>query len=276
MRILKFEITLEPNEPLHITPYSDVHFGNSNCALSAWERNYASRAKLDNAYFINLGDFNDLILPNDLKRYKPSVQSNRGYDDIINREIDETIDLINSQPNAKWIFWGTGNHEDELEKRHYFNMPKAVAQRLNIPLGLYTGLLVINIKRPKVYGSKYLILAYHHGAWGGVEIAGITGAYRYFSRFQGWDLACYGHNHEAIMKIFPIAKLKDNLELESVNRVVFATGGWLLQAKQNKEGISYSERKGHPIAPITCPLIKIWYDRANKNGNIQTHWTVSY
>lgn len=278
MKFIRSEIVLEPKEPLYITPYSDVHFNDANCALSAWQRHYHQRAQLQNSYFINIGDFNGLILPNDLKRYKPSVSTIMGADDILNKEIKTTVDLILSEPKAKWLFWGTGNHEDEIEKRHYFNLPQAIAEKLQIPTGLYCGLLFISLKEKtrKSKTARQFILAYHHGAWGGAIIKGLGGATRFFNSIYPWYIAVFGHNHTAIHDVQPITIVSDRGYQRTINRHIVNTGGWLLQAKDSTEAISYTERKGYPLAPIICPLIKIWFERVGKDSIIELFWEVTY
>lgn len=274
MKFLKYSIEVNEEEPVHLTPYSDVHYNDSNCAIDKWKKHYHQRAKLHNSFFINIGDFNSLIMPNDEKRFRPSGQVIKGVDDIINQEIKTTIELIKSEPNAKWLFWGMGNHEDEILKRHYIHIPKIIAEALNIPMGLYCGILALILKLKRVKSSRIFYLAYHHGAWGGAVIKGLGGAIRYFTGIYPWYVAVFGHNHMAIHDIIPLTIISPYGYIETINRHIVGTGGWLLNYKENQESVSYTERKGYPMAVLTAPLIKIWIKREGKERKPCLYWEV--
>jgi hypothetical protein len=274
VKFVKHRIDVKPQERIHITPYSDVHFNDTSCAIEKWRKHYHERASLERSYFLNLGDFNGLILPNDLKRFKPSGQVIVGVDNILNKEIETTIDLIKSEPQAQWLLWGTGNHEDEIEKRHYYNLPMAIADRLAVPYGAYCGVLFLHLTYNKQV--RTLIIAYHHGAWGGIVIKGLGGATRYFNTISPWHIALFGHNHTAIHDIQPIVQVSERGYISTINRHIVNTGGWMQQAKQDDNAVSFSERRGYPLAPLICPLITAWLERGRRKEGYILKYEVTY
>ena len=196
-RVHSLDIRLKVGESIHITPFSDLHIDDSLCDIAALKRVANERRDLENHYALAIGDIFNLVVPTDLKRYRPSVQPPgiAGRDDWVNATVGYTTDILKSL-NLKWLLISPGNHEDEFTKRTGVDLTTLLARDLGAFRGGYSGVIDINVKlREKYSTSAKFRLAYHHGAWGGRTNKGYSGAWPWFSQIDGWNVAVYGHNH---------------------------------------------------------------------------------
>ena len=277
MQFRMIDVELAPDEPMHITPYSDVHWDSRDCDRTGWLGHYKHRASLPNARFINNGDFNNLVMPRDLKRHVPSA-SQEAYgarDDYINHCLDDTIEAVQSVPNATWDMWGMGNHEYSALKFHNVDIPALICNRLGIYYGTYSGRLFYRIHRRGVPKHTALFkLLYHHGAWGGQVIKGFGGAYRWAMPLGSWHVFCYGHNHSENIHKEPFWDTLDDGTPKVFNRYFINTGGWAKSLSRDGQPPDYAEIAGHPITTTGTPLIKVWYERKRPNFNMELRWAV--
>jgi hypothetical protein len=115
------KINVQFNELVNVCVLSDVHLGAKYCNKSAL-RKAIERAKTQNSRVIILGDFFDLILPKDIKRYDPSQIDPEIVNDPqpVNTIVDMACEYL-SEIKENIDVMITGNHEWEVQKRHGVN-----------------------------------------------------------------------------------------------------------------------------------------------------------
>ena len=247
--------------PVHITPYSDLHWGSSACDERALRLHMNKRSGLENPVFINLGDEADYIFPGD-KRYSGSAMpSGRlGMDNYMDEYVQAAADFFDGYP---WAMWGAGNHGDKILRQTGTNPTMRILEELirrqgHIAWGGYSGFLRLRFKTPGGRSGgrvrNTVDILYHHGAWGGIN-KGLAAAKRWSSAFDGWDIMMYGHNHSCHNHIESISSLSSRLNITERRVHVVNTGTFL---KTNISGsTTYSERKGYAPVAIACPLIRV-------------------
>lgn len=274
------DVTLSAGEPLHITPYSDVHWDSRDCDRAGWLKHYKERARLPNSRFINIGDFNNLVMPRDMKRHMPSASQEKygAKDDYVGMALNDTEEALRSVPEARWDLWGMGNHEYSALKFHSVDFCRLVCERMGYSYGTYSGRVYYRIKRRgcgRSNGTVMFRLLYHHGAWGGAVIKGYGGAYRWAMPMGAWHVFVYGHNHSENLHKEVYWDVHDDGASRVYNRHFVNTGTWAKSLSREGQAPDYAEVAGHPPTTIGTPLIRVWFDRPGHAGKrTDLHWTV--
>ena len=257
---LRFDVTLAPDEPFYITPVFDVHLDSRECDREGFRKMLDARAALPNHRFFGGGDLCNLVMPRDLKRHRPSVPA-PGYgerDDYINALIEDTMQFI-TRGGARWDWIGLGNHEDEAIKRHSVDVVRILCDKAGVEYGSYSGWARYVIGRRTNPKNKIsFTLLYHHGAWGGVVIKGMGGAWRWASRYNPWNVFCFGHGHQSASVWEPCITRNQQDGVHVYNQCVVQCGTWAKSYNRNGEPPDYAERAGMPPTIIASPLIKVW------------------
>jgi len=275
-RVTVVDIPVKSGETIHLSPIFDAHLDDSLCDFASLQKMMAKRNKLSNHYAIFGGDTFNLVVPPDLRRYKPSGQPAGivGRDDWLNATIDYVGDRIESL-KVKPILFIPGNHEDEFEKRYGLDTTSILANRFHCARGGYSGILDIRAHVRKGVWTTCRI-AYHHGAWGGKYSKGYLGAHTFFSQIDGWHIALFGHNHAS--RIDPeIRKRVDVAELVEYPVYIVNCGSWVQSYSDDPKQTHYAERKGYLPQPRTCPLIKIQpveHHIGHRTNKLRVHYQV--
>ena len=247
-------------EEVNITPISDAHVDSQDCDYAALTNLIQSRASLPNHRGILLGDNQDLVVPTDLKRWRPSVQHKDlvGKDDWVNASVRFAVERLKI-PGITWDLVVPGNHEDEFLKRHGVDTTSMLAFALNTRRGGYSGILeyILRLKSGpgKPHGHVFRI-AYHHGAWGGRVIKGFGGARDWFRAFDDWHVALWGHNHQShAHREWRLRPGGNRLEKYSVYFV--NCGSWVDTYSDEAGRTHYGERQGYAPSPTSAPLIRV-------------------
>jgi len=244
--------------------YGDVHEEAHSTDLVAVKKHMDYRASLPNPHFIGLGDMGDWIMPNDLKRYMPSVKKydsrTVGFDAIIDKELQKQVAEWKKYP---WEFIAMGNHEFNVLKRHYTNPAERLCQMLETRYGGYCGFACIRFcpkadPRPR----HRLTFLYHHGAWGGRVVKGFGGARDWARAWDGWDVCLYGHNHQCVVHLERNGYPNPKGKLVKRNKFFINCGTWLDTYIQGGTP-SYGEIRGYPPAAIASPLITVRLTKRN-------------
>ena len=275
MQLTWVDVELDEDEPFHITPFSDIHLDSRDCDRNGFLRDYKKAAKLHNAHFCNFGDFHNVIVSSDLKRYTPSASA-EGYaetDDFMNKCLDDAEDVVRTVPDAKWDIWGEGNHEFEALKRHHLNLPLAFCKRMGFRYGTYSGRVWYRIKRKGGGKDRRVFkLLYHHGAWGGKKIQGYGGAFDWAMPMGGWHVFCYGHNHYESIRPSQYWDINDQGNETLIKRLFVNTGTYNKSLSRNGQAADYAEKAGYPLATLGCPTIKVWFERTGPNHVMRLRW----
>ena len=267
-RVTQVIVDVPAGEWVHITPLSDLHIESSAFDNSGFQRLMTKRQKLPHHRAILLGDVMDLVVPRDLKRWRPSVQDAEiaGRDDWINAAIDMAVERL-AASGVKYDLVIPGNHEDEAIKRHGLDLTSMLARELKCARGGYSGFIQYGLKtHDKVRAPKFTI-AYHHGAWGGRVMKGFGGARDYFRGFDNWHMALYGHNHQNTVHRENKIRIHQNGH-DVINYPCYFvnTGSWVESYSDDARITHYAERAGYVPTTRHTPLIKVRSVNGGKNG----------
>lgn len=197
---------MQPGEEILIRALSDLHLDEKLHSRSALRRTAArdlGRSKKVRAVVI--GDLGGLIFPPDVRRFHASGvrKALQGQDDWLDRSIEYVSGEL-SALGYTWDLIGLGNHETQAMKAHGVDVVSRVAEKVGAARGGFSGVIdyrihVTRTGEPMQSKDPYALfrVLYHHGAWGGRYAKGYLGAYPFFSQFDGWHVALYGHNHLA-------------------------------------------------------------------------------
>jgi UDP-2,3-diacylglucosamine pyrophosphatase LpxH len=244
------------NVPHHFSIYSDIHDDAKASHTKELLEHMERRAALPRAHFVNLGDLFNMIVPNDTRRYMPSVNKEEliGLDDYVMATVDGAVERYSKFP---WRFFVQGNHGQEFLKRHYIDPVAMMSRKLGIPYGGFSGFCKFRFIPKYATGGKAstFVLLYHHGAWGGRVIKGFGGARDYARHFDGWDCFVYGHNHQ--LNIHHETRIRQTAAGGIEKRPVFYvnTGTWLETYDEGET--TYGEVRGYPPVALASPLITV-------------------
>lgn len=256
-------------EPLFISPVFDLHGDAEDSALDIFHELMRERMKLPNHYIFIGGDCFNAVFPGD-PRWTPTVTK---------RDIMERDDWINATTEHHEKIWadykdsvlaiGEGNHEENLRRRHGFDLTGEMARRWHVPTAGYSGYLMLHLHRPNSNFHTFPVV-WHHGAWGGEVVWGMSGAMRYFGQMEGWYQAWFGHNHKMDVRALPRLSPEDDY-VKHRNSFIVNCGGY--QKVLEKGTPRYHERKGLPPVHLGSPLIEIRTKRdPDEYGNYFQHW----
>ena len=266
MEVKSLKITTKGRQDVHLTVYSDLHLGSSSCDETALRTHMDERASLPNSVFIGLGDLGDFILPSDQKRFVLGGNSRAelnvaGYTTAVEESVRKFIKPY------RWGMFGMGNHCLSVLKHHSVNPMANLANKMGVLYGGYCGFLKLEFETRNSKGSRghcdSVIMLYHHGGGGGSVTKGLPWAKRFASGFAGWDVFCFGHNHQAQIHHETTLRPTDLGKLESQDRYLVNTGTFLQTYSNGGDCPSYGEVSGMSPVALTAPTIRV---RPRVNG----------
>ena len=187
----KFEILLQ----------SDVHFDHPKCDRRLYF-NHLDEALRRNAGIFVAGDFLCLMQGrNDRRSSKDSIRSEHNtatYFDTV--AMDSASQLEDYAKN--FIAFSDGNHETAVVKNVETNPLSNMVMQLNAKHGIniehlpYQCFVVFKLRMADGGGVRTVIMAVHHGKWGGVVSMGTQGVSRYAAIYPQADVVLSGHTHD--------------------------------------------------------------------------------
>lgn len=212
-------------EPIEIAVYGCVHLESENCDLKAFKTALKEDAK-KKRYLLFMGDFFDLILPNDAKRFRPTAMKwllvdpvtgqNRARQDVKDAIVDMIVDdayrILKPHAEAgRIIGFLDGNHERSYVKRGYTNPTARLIESLNqhtpkdgkiTHLGLQAFIRLILRQRGKKdiknATGRACTLFTHHGFGAGSRTRG-SSITKYWRHMADYDchVGVYAHDHRS-------------------------------------------------------------------------------
>lgn len=237
-----------------LKPIADVHL----CAAACDEKAFIKYLAESDEYtrFIGIGDMVDSIIVSDTKRYRKSGDMTRD-DDIVDEQVDRMVSILEPYKD-RILGLGSGNHEDEIAKRHGTNPAKRICKALEVPFLGYSFLyrLTFSINKSR---TRRIIIRGTHGWGGGSRTQG--GDLTKFSRdvaYYDADLFLYGHVHRCQYDEFPRLGLSGEKKLQLyANPKKLVLCGTFLKTLSDNDTPTYSEVKGYPPVKIGSPTITL-------------------
>ena len=191
MIVSTYRINYKYGETIKIKPIFDVHLGSRSCDAPALKKYLADSD--ESTYFFTGGDFHDMIIPKDFKRYTKANDVTRS-DAVVDEQIKLGYDIV--APYAeRWIGWGMGNHEETIAKYCAPNPTQRMADLLKTKNLGYSGLLRLILSENGSRG-RTVVIRYHHGWGGGSRTEGYD-LTKFSHEIKSWeaDIFLYGHVH---------------------------------------------------------------------------------
>ena len=275
-RVTTVQVELPVEDELWLTPLSDLHIEAATFDLKGFRSLMQGRNKHPHHRAFIIGDAMDLVVPTDLRRWRASVQ-----DKAINAR-DDWLDAAEDIASERLTADGTtydliapGNHEDEFLKRHGVDVTTRLSRDLRCARGGYSGVLQYEIHTKQPNGNvkrraPLLRILYHHGAWGGRVMKGFGGARDFARAFDGWQVFCYGHNHQATVHRESRFRVARRGKLAEFPAYFVCTGAWVETYADDAKTTTYAERAGYMPTSRVTPLIRV------KVNNATEGWRLDY
>ena len=264
-RVHVVDVKLKINETLHFTPLFDTHLDSRLCDYDALLKMAEKRRALPNHHAAWFGDTLDLVVPPDLRRFRPSGQPRElaGHDDWLNLTLDYVGDRIEKLGFVNDLF-GPGNHEDEFLKRYGLDTTTIMAHRFHAGRGGYSGAIDYRLHLEGTGMIVFRVL-WHHGAWGGRMAKGYNSAWPFFASVDNWHVALFGHNHASRVDPEVRRKVHDG-QLVEYPVFIVNCGAWVKSYSDDAGQTHYAERHGYMLQPRQCPLIRATPRRTRTAG----------
>lgn len=246
--------------------------GARGCDEQRFDRIVNYITKKDDCYAIGLGDYADLILRQDLKRFTGSV-AKRELLDMLDSMLNEQTNLVERKlkpliKGGKLLGLGEGNHEYTTKQHHSFDITKEVCNRLNVPFMGYSWFLRLVIKKKSCNVVRTVIIYGHHGYGGGRTTGGSMNKLEQSVKFYNADIFLSAHDHQKVGKrlIRLGVTAENNPKIIHKPVIIAKTGTFLKTCEQGDT--TYAERLGFPPTDLGVVKIKIGFEGRDKRLNL--------
>ena len=228
-------INIKYKDPVYLYFCGDNHFGNKNQNKKKLKSDLDRALELNAIIFIG-GDWSDMIMSGDKKRYSPSGDIYNSDNNIM-RQIEEAEKFyMQYAKNIKQI--QSGNHETAVQKYHNIDPTYILIDRINekcktnITHGQYSGFIKLVYKHLSTRSLPYDIY-YNHGQGGRSEIT--KGTIDINRHLTTKDADCIWIQHKHTKVILPDEKKlyfdrKGKIRIKTVK--AFVTGGYISDVNQ--------------------------------------------
>ena len=259
------EYTCPDKFPLY--PLGDMHLGVIHCDENLLEAKVDEIKRQENALWIGMGDYADLIVPSDFKRWEGKILASWMKDHMDNigptqvRKVDEILAPIWN----KCIGLIEGGHDDSIRRyNHYDFMSELLLlanKKYKVPYGGVSCLIRLNFKRKNSNETHdYIIHARHGEGHARTSGARALAVLRLAQVFINANITLMGHLHGQESPDIPERLILKSGKIKSFETIATMTGAWL---KAYMQGVPpcYLERWGSPPSTLGCPRIIIIPDR---------------
>jgi UDP-2,3-diacylglucosamine pyrophosphatase LpxH len=257
-----------------LIPVGDLHLSSRACAERHIDRLIQYIMKKEDCYMIGVGDYSDLIIRQDIKRFMGSC-GKRELNDVLDSALNEQRNIVikKFKPLAdagKILGLGEGNHEYDIKKYHSFDVMQDICSALKVPYLGTSYFYKLILKRKKGSTCRNVVIWGHHGfGQGGYTIGGaINKRARMFQHYDA-DIIIMGHDHQKFGTRMIRLGIDDANPPNIIHKpvIVGATGSYLKTAI--KGDTTYSERKGYP--PTDLGVIKITISFEGHDAKLAMH-----
>ena len=267
MEVIIHEINYRRPESFYLYPLGDLHTGAIHFHEDLFKEKVKEIAKQKNALWIGMGDYADLIMPSDFKRWDGKILSPwmKGEEDnIASAQRDKVGELLNPIWD-KCLGLIIGNHEDAIRKYHHYDFIKELLKQANkkrrednqIRCAGISCFLALRFKRSTSQGTVEVVIHARHGE-GSARTSGARAlaVLRLSQSMVNARITLMGHLHGQESPDVPQRLLYRNGKIKAFETIATMTGAWLRAYMANVPA-SYLERWGCPPSKLGCPRIVI-------------------
>ena len=272
MEVIEYEINYRRPDVFYLYPFFDLHLGakeSSEKALTRKITECANRGK--DGLVIGGGDWCECITSKDWRwrtnGLAPWVEKRNIIESERNR-IKEIMKPIVEENQLICI--GTGNHEEEIHKRHDDDITRNLCKDLNTSYAGYQSFIVLKFRRGRKFTHSLVIHSWHGSGSAQSEGGRLMRLVRLVNDIEA-DIYLMGHLH-TMTSYTPDRLVCRDGRVRSVKLAATICGSWLKTYNQPHEGEiqdpTYGEEKGYKPSRIGMPIIRIEPDNYN-NPNEQ-------
>ena len=270
MEVAARDITF--NNYLTIVPISDLHLGSSACDVTKLEATRKWVLEKPDRLVIGVGDYADLILRQDMKRFEAGCTNIKAkdLDQMLNIQRDMVIDFFKPLADAgRLLGLGEGNHEYEMHRRHSFDLMSDVCKKLKVPNIGYSFFYRLSLKKKRGGVVRNCVIYGHHGFGGGRKPGASINKLVDMSTVYDADIIISGHDHYKLGKRLIRLCVTPSGKPRIINKpVVIARTGTFLRT--SIEGFTtYSEKNGFP--PTDTGNVRIYINFKGHEKNLDIH-----
>ena len=267
MEVIEYKITYKRPDIFYLYPFFDIHLGANESAEKELGKKVvecANRGRFGLA--MGGGDWCECITSKD-PRWRtnglaPWVEK-RNIIDSERRRIREIFKPITEQKQLICI--GTGNHEEEIHRRHDDDIIRNLCSDMQVKYAGYQAFIVLKFYRAKRMTHTLIIHSWHGSGSAQSEGGRLMRLVRLVNDIQA-DIYLMGHLH-TMTSYTPDRLLHRDGRVRSTKLAATICGSWLKTYNQPDEGEiqdpTYGEEKGYKPSRIGMPLIRIEPDNYN-------------
>jgi predicted phosphodiesterase len=265
MEIIDFSIHMKGSQPrAKVYGLGDLHLGAAACWERKLDETIAEIMADPNAYAIGLGDYADLILRQDMKRFTGTVIKSElldMLDDMLNAQLGIVVKKLAPLAKAgKLIGLIRGNHERTAINHHSFDLTKAACDKLNVPYLKDQAFVCITLSMNKSNTKQMVTFFVRHGHSASRKPgAAINQQLDDISSYD-FDVMMIGHGHHKYVyktvRIGPSKWINGGRKIMQREIIVAQCGTYARTCTQGVE--CYSEQKGYKPTDIGSVAVELW------------------
>ena len=267
MEVIIHEVHYKRPDIYYLYPFFDSHLGAIESAekqLIHKVQECANRGRFGLA--LGGGDWMDCITSKDKRWNGNGLAVWVKKSNIVKSQMDKCQEIFNPlKEQGQLIAIGTGNHEEEIHRRHDDDIIRNVCRDLEVPYAGYVCFIVLKFIRSGKVTHSLTIHSWHGAGSAQTEGARLMRLVRLVNDVEA-DIYLMGHLH-AMTSHTPDRLIQRNGRVKSIKLAATICGSWLRTYAQPHEGEtfdpSYGEEKGYKPARIGCPIIRITPDNYN-------------
>lgn len=251
----------------YLYPFFDAHLG----AIESAERQLilkvaecADRGKYGLA--VGGGDWCDCITSKDWRWRTNGIAGWVEKRNIVDSQRRRAVEIFKPLiEQGQLIGIGTGNHEEEIHKRHDDDIIRNICRDTKVPYAGYSCFVILKFFRSNNCTHQIIVHSWHGSGSAQSEGARLMRLVRLVNDIEA-DIYLMGHLH-AMTSHTPDRLIQRNGRVRSIKLAATICGSWLKTYAQPHEGEildpSYGEEKGYKPSRIGMPIIRIEPDNYN-------------
>ena len=221
----------------------------------------------DNAFWLGMGDYADLIVPSDFRRWEGKILAPwmKDNEDNIGPAQLERVDEIFTPIWDKCLGLIEGGHDDGIRRYHHYDFMKELLKRANrkadVPYAGVSCFLVLKFQRG-TNGNIYQVIVHARHGEGSARTSGARAlaVLRLAQSMVNANITLMGHLHGQESPDIPQRLLYQRGKIKAFEQLATMTGAWLRAYMQGVPPC-YLERWGTPPSKLGCPRFIIEPDK---------------
>ncbi len=264
MEVIEKIIPYKYADKFYIYPIGCIHLGVVHCDEERLVEKVAEIKSLGKkAYWLGMGDYADLIVPKDFKRWEGKILAPwmKGHEDNIGNTQLRKVNEILSPIWGQCLGLIEGNHEDGIRRFNNCNFMEEILLLANkkhhVPYAGVSCFVRLNFKRENSNEVHDYIIHARHGE-GAARTSGARAlaVLRLSQSMVNAHITFSGHLHGQESPDIPERIILRNGKIKSFETIATMTGAWLKGYMQGVPPI-YFERWGAPPSTLGCPRVVI-------------------